>query len=131
MKTYKEKLRDPRWLRKREEIIKEAGFRCEDCGSGRGGFEVHHCAYLPQREPWEYDSRYLMCLCPACHEKRQKAEDTIRATTALMCRKMTPASLTGFLEWHVREVSLNGYTEHLNEAATTSMLAEDRVSRIA
>ena len=77
MSEYSRKLNDPRWKQKRLEIIERAGGKCEGCGR-RGPLEVHHCAYLPGREPWDYDADLLMAMCRGCHEDRQKVEDMAR-----------------------------------------------------
>ncbi|HEX7531460.1 MAG TPA: hypothetical protein VF333_09970 [Pyrinomonadaceae bacterium] len=70
MKTYAEKLRDPRWQRKRSQIMKRADFKCEDCGNTTDMQSVHHCFYIAGREPWEYEDNELRCLCEICHEDR-------------------------------------------------------------
>ena len=52
-KTYSEKLKDPRWQKKRLEILDSAGWRCEDCGCGlQDGreFHVHHTAYISGKD---------------------------------------------------------------------------------
>src|SRR2546426_945440 len=71
---YIEKLRDPRWQRKRLEVLQANGWRCEDCGAGDKTLEVHHCFYIRQLEPWDYGLDLLMCLCRECHEFRQGRE---------------------------------------------------------
>ena len=92
MKTYLSKLGDPRWREKRLEVIKARGGRCEDCGTSAKVLEVHHCVYLPMKEPWEHGDDELMCLCPACHIKRQKVEDISRIYLGRLLR------LSGLLE---------------------------------
>ena len=75
---YSEKLKDPRWQKRRLEIFQSAGFRCEECKSNAKELSVHHTAYLNGREPWDYPDTVLMCLCADCHEKRQLVEESIR-----------------------------------------------------
>lgn len=66
--TYSEKLRSPRWQRRRLEIMERAGFRCERCGAGDRTLNVHHGAYEKGLEPWEYPDELLWCLCEEqCH----------------------------------------------------------------
>lgn len=68
-KTYSEKLKDPRWQRRRLEILSRSDFTCENpgCGSKTNTLHVHHLDYLPNAEPWEYSDEYLMALCEPCH----------------------------------------------------------------
>lgn len=67
-KSYWEKLKDPRWQRKRLEIMNRAGFKCECCGDEESALHIHHGYYDRRKEPWEYDDDTLRCLCESCHE---------------------------------------------------------------
>jgi hypothetical protein len=83
-KTYSEKLKDPRWQKKRLEILQRDGWACRRCGDKETTLHVHHRRYLPKRDPWDYDPEYLATLCEVCHEseyeERQCAEhDLIEA----------------------------------------------------
>jgi hypothetical protein len=59
--------KDPRWQRKRCEILMRDGFRCVRCGRGDYTLHVHHKKYSD--EPWETASEDLQTLCEPCHEK--------------------------------------------------------------
>ena len=103
---YTDKLRNPKWQRKRLQIFSLAGFRCEDCGREDMELHVHHCDYVPNVEPWQYDRELLMCLCYACHEKRQKIENSIRVDVGKIARMMKPDELETVM-WDVCEVMAN------------------------
>ena len=66
-KSYAEKLRDPRWQRKRLEVMQSAGWACELCGDEKTTLNVHHRHYRRGAEPWDYKRRELQCLCEPCH----------------------------------------------------------------
>jgi hypothetical protein len=70
--SYYEKLRDPRWQEKRLEIMKRAGFRCENCGNDKKTLHVHHGYYERGLDPWEYDNDTLWCLCEDCHKDAEE-----------------------------------------------------------
>lgn len=72
-KTYADKLKDPRWQRKRLEVMENASWECLNCGSKDSELQVHHPAYLKGKEPWEYDESQLECLCKDCHKVRTDA----------------------------------------------------------
>lgn len=72
MKTYAEKLKDPRWQRKRLEIMERDGFKCRICGDETTTLHVHHIRYLRGREPWEYREFYFVTLCENCHETEER-----------------------------------------------------------
>jgi len=69
--TYTEQLKDPRWQRKRLEIMERADFTCEDCDATDITLHIHHGYYEKGFAPWEYPQESLHCLCEACHEKAQ------------------------------------------------------------
>jgi hypothetical protein len=67
-KTYRELLLDPRWQRRRLEILDLAEFQCANCNSGEKTLHVHHKIYHKGALPWEYKDCELVCLCDDCHE---------------------------------------------------------------
>jgi hypothetical protein len=73
--TYSEKLRDPRWQRKRLEIMNRDDFRCQACRSKDKTLNVHHRLYQKGNDPWDYENEMLVTLCEDCHKK---IEDSIR-----------------------------------------------------
>jgi hypothetical protein len=84
--TYPERLKDPRWQKLRLMILQSANWRCEDCGCGDKELQVHHCAYMTGKEPWDYPADLLMCVCPACHQWRQQREDALRVSIGKITR---------------------------------------------
>lgn len=67
-KTYIEKLKDPRWQKKRLEILERDDWACQACFDQESTLHVHHKRYLPKKEPWEYNENLLVTLCESCHE---------------------------------------------------------------
>lgn len=65
---YSEKFKDPRWQRKRLEVLKRDDFTCLACRSTKKQLHVHHCYYVSQRDPWDYSTSSLLTLCEECHE---------------------------------------------------------------
>jgi len=82
MSTYSEKLRDPRWQKKRLEILERDGWQCKLCLSKEKTLHVHHLLYLKGSQPWDYDSNSLITLCEVCHQK--EPEEVKRATSTLI-----------------------------------------------
>lgn len=68
-KSYYEKLKDPRWQKKRLEIMERDGFCCNNCYDKNSTLNVHHVFYIKNKNPWEYDSRILSTLCENCHKR--------------------------------------------------------------
>lgn len=76
---YSQKLGDPRWQKKRLEVLEAAEWACEVCGYGESTLNVHHKAYFKGREPWEYDIEQLAALCESCHQEFHSREPDILA----------------------------------------------------
>lgn len=66
-KTYAEKLLDPRWQKKRLEILSRDKFMCQMCGDTESTLHVHHIAYQGNN-PWDTNSNLLITLCKDCHD---------------------------------------------------------------
>lgn len=73
---YMRKLRDPRWQKKRLEIMQRDDFTCRMCFETEKTLHVHHTFYTPGREPWEYPDCGLVTLCENCHQdETERAKD--------------------------------------------------------
>jgi hypothetical protein len=82
--TYAEKLKDPRWQKKRLEIFQRDQFRCMECFSDEKSLQVHHIAYKG-KEPWDTPDKLLITYCHECH---QKEEDKLKAAGELFIKMM-------------------------------------------
>lgn len=79
-KSYADKLRDPRWQKKRLEILQLSEFCCISCGDSESELHVHHLVYEKGKEPWE--SQYLIPVCKACHKDLESVREDILAIMA-------------------------------------------------
>lgn len=70
--AYKDLLRDPRWQKKRLEIMERDGFACQLCGDEESTLNVHHGYYRRGAKPWEYPDETLHTLCEDCHDHEQE-----------------------------------------------------------
>jgi hypothetical protein len=68
-------LKDPRWQKKRLEILSRDEFTCQFCRDTESTLHVHHLAYVYGRNPWEYENYYLLTLCESCHEFEHERPD--------------------------------------------------------
>lgn len=74
-KIFKEGLYlDPRWQKKRLEILERDEFSCQHCGDKDSTLHVHHTSYAKNlwdneenNTPWGYPSIILITLCDKCH----------------------------------------------------------------
>jgi len=83
-REYSEKLRDPRWQRKRLEVFQSADFKCEVCGSGDKTLHAHHRYYEKGKEPWDYPLAVFKCLCEDCHFITTRTKSDLQNTFKLI-----------------------------------------------
>lgn len=82
--TFAEQIRHPNWQKRRLQIMENAQFSCERCGTNEVTLNVHHKRYVKGRMYWDYADNELQCLCEDCHQQ----EHTHRA---LLDRILTEA----------------------------------------
>lgn len=58
---------DPRWQKKRLEILNRDQWRCVACGDDSNTLHVHHIVYAG--ELWETKDEDMQTLCESCHKK--------------------------------------------------------------
>ena len=65
--NYSDLLKDPRWQKKRLQILKRDKFKCKCCGAEDKTLHVHHKEYQYGKAPWEYPNKNFLTLCEDCH----------------------------------------------------------------
>ena len=69
---YTDKLKDPRWQKKRLEVLSRDEFKCKSCGDDKSELQVHH---MEKSEiPWDSPMRHLITLCKSCHALMHKLQ---------------------------------------------------------
>lgn len=66
--TYSEQLKDPKWQKKRLEVLTRDDWTCKDCGDKESSLQVHHKHYEYGKKPWDYELDILVTLCENCHK---------------------------------------------------------------
>ena len=69
--TYSEKLKDPRWQKRRLEILSRDNFICQWCLDTETTLHVHHLFY-EGKNPWDTDDDLLITICEQCHNLYHK-----------------------------------------------------------
>lgn len=72
--NYQDQLKNPKWQKKRLEIMKRDKFKCKLCGDTETSLHVHHKDYEDGMMAWEYPNSYLITLCEHCHEEVEDAK---------------------------------------------------------
>jgi hypothetical protein len=76
--SYSQKLRDPRWQKKRLEVLQSAKWQCEICSDDESTLHIHHKEYFAGRDVWDYERNQLACLCSNCHEMHHSSKDLLK-----------------------------------------------------
>ena len=69
---YADKLKDPRWQKKRLKILERDNWTCRGCSDAKNTLAVHHLKYFPDKEPWECPDKFLLTLCEECHRQERE-----------------------------------------------------------
>jgi len=72
MSKYSEKLKDPRWQKKRLEILQRDNWCCQGCFDESSTLNVHHKIYKKNHNIWDYEDDELITLCEKCHDIEHK-----------------------------------------------------------
>ena len=59
---------DPRWQKRRLEILARDGWECQRCNDVLTQLDVHHLIYRHGIAYWDYKDCELITLCHNCHE---------------------------------------------------------------
>lgn len=77
--TYAEKLLDPKWQKKKGEILTRDNHKCRSCGAEHITLHAHHIFYIPDTDPWEYKDDSLITLCEVCHNTQHLIGNTLQS----------------------------------------------------
>jgi hypothetical protein len=117
-KTYSDKLKDPRWQKKRLEVLQRDGWTCQNCADKSSTLHVHHKTYR-QSDPWDSPMWDLITLCESCHDEETHERQEIENQLLRTLRK------AGLLTQHLGAVV--DYFERQNEYF--DLLADEKWSR--
>ena len=133
-KAYSDKLRDPRWQKKRLEILQRDEFCCQFCFDSENTLAVHHRYYWPGYEPWEYEDDAYVTLCQSCHKEETESlpkscSRLIHALkragfTAYNIQRLADA-LDGFKMQHIGDVVTDAYAKTFISPEIQARLIED------
>ncbi len=127
--TYAEKLKDPRWQKKRLEILEDREWKCQMCCDKSKTLHVHHAYYSRKQMPWEYEDWAYLALCEDCHEIIQDAMEEAHRVLAIhphlisaidsASKQFSQESLAAALL-----VACNSFQEISREAFDSGMMAQ-------
>lgn len=78
MATYAEKLLDPRWQKRKGEILLRDNHKCRSCGATHITLHAHHIFYVEDTDPWDYSDDALITYCEVCHNTEHLIGNTLQ-----------------------------------------------------
>ena len=72
---FSDQYKDPRWQKKRLQILERDRFTCRLCRDKESTLHVHHTRYEKGRAVWEAKDSVLVTLCTDCHSYAHTARD--------------------------------------------------------
>lgn len=87
---YKELLLDPRWQKKRLEILQRDGWSCRICSDKTTTLHVHHRRYKRNANPWDYDGEDLVTLCAYCHNSVSELQSEMKGYLNALPERFLP-----------------------------------------
>lgn len=130
-KSYYELLKDPRWQKKRLEIMERDGFACRECYADDLALNVHHLCYRKGADgPWDYDDEILVTLCEQCHRAYEKARSEMQREFGSL-RLHLQTAVIWFAILVRRKVRDGQHDDHdIIRAVVTEMGATDLVEKM-
>jgi len=119
--TYWEKLRDPRWQKKRLRILEASNFECAACGDGTETLHVHHRYYERARDPWDYPDSALVALCEGCHQVQHSARKMLDLVVASIPSDAWPEEIVSLLAGFV--LTEYGTTDRIDANVRAQLLS--------
>jgi hypothetical protein len=98
--SYFTKLKDPRWQKKRLDILSRDNFTCTNCFDTETTLQVHHLAYA--ENPWDVDDSKLITLCEVCHEEFTEMNAEIKVRLSCIKDLDTLTEISRILYWAIR-----------------------------
>lgn len=83
--TYAEKLKDPRWQKKRLFILERDDWQCQLCFDTETTLHVHHLSY--DKNPWDVPEENLVAYCEHCHLVAESLKEVHNAELRSITKK--------------------------------------------
>lgn len=110
-KNYSEQRLDPRWQKRRLEIMQRDDFKCTECCAEDKTLNVHHVYYTRGADVWDYPDHALLTLCSDCHEaEHAMSESSDRSLIVALKHVGMMSSAIGALGFTVDQ--LNAHVGH-------------------
>lgn len=104
--NYSEKLKSPKWQKKRLQILERDDFTCIICGDIESELHVHHRWYEKDTDPWDYPDVVYQTLCKSCHERvKKESREKLKKEVEEIINKLSTNE--------IEEVAVNLYVEFI------------------
>lgn len=123
--TYSDKLKDPRWQKKRLEVLERDSWLCQLCGDNKTTLHVHHKKY--NNDPWDAEIDDLKTYCEDCHaviEYNKKDTFIVIATYKIVFENKSNRVIVRYLDEN-NEVYVDFYKINQGKAILELIVTDD------
>ncbi len=101
--AYSEKLQDPRWQKKRLQVLERDNFTCTLCSDSDSTLHVHHEKYY--KNPWDVEMDDLKTICCDCHSVIEFLKKGKEVDKILKIQKRTNLNDSGCTSFILKTIS--------------------------
>ena len=129
MSKYSELLKDPRWQKKRLEIMVKDNFQCQCCFDRETTLVVHHKSYNKDKKPWEYENNDLITLCENCHKLLHDHHNLKYTGDLWKMSKDLGVNFTDYFILHTRVIQIcnQGRIKEAIQLLTSNIITEEQI----
>ena len=125
LSEYQKKLLDPKWQKKRLEILERDEFTCRCCAETEKTLHVHHLIYRRElKNPWDYPNNLLVTLCEDCHSEENEYKKLVKEilfdlftelSSKTACELYHAIDPSYFIAYKLVDNELDGYRKCIQE----------------
>ena len=120
--VFLDKYKDPRWQKRRLEILEMDNFTCQMCESTEKTLHVHHQYYEYGKDPWDYPHKSLWTFCEDCHKKAESSRKDLKELVAKAQQEVVT-------EFEAREEALRKETVEAHKIAQDAKTAQQAAEK--
>ena len=104
--SYKEQYLDPRWQKKRLEVLDRDEWCCQRCYDNESTLHVHHRYYIKKTAIWDYPLEAFLTLCEECHEYETTTRKASEESLLFALRKKFLSAEVDFIAIEIHNMKL-------------------------
>ena len=128
---FQRQLSDPRWQKKRLQILERDEWTCKRCGDTETTLTVHHKSYRMDGgkfvDYWDYEDKELITLCEYCHSDEEAQLQQLKKHAFFSLRELfeNAESMSYLIEMCNCQVAIFGRRIHFRDLDNFNLGVKD------